>query len=162
MLYLYFRLIYLFHVIPSSSLSSGPFTDPRHYLILAVVPLDSYAQPLVRHSVEPLLGLCAFTSTMLLPMAFGEKRAGRQARTYIQQFFADTGYILEELPGAIDDWDGWRERIREIRAGMMMMMMMIIIIQSVYIWLHIYIYASMSIHTKRNICALIKQATSPH
>ena len=29
MLYLYFRSIYLFHVIPSSCLSSGPFTGPQ-------------------------------------------------------------------------------------------------------------------------------------
>ena len=29
MLYLYFCLIYLFHVIPSLCLSSGPFTDPQ-------------------------------------------------------------------------------------------------------------------------------------
>ena len=30
---------------------------------------------------------------------------------------ADTGYSLEDLPGAMDGGDGWRERVREIRAG---------------------------------------------
>ena len=31
MLYLYFRSIYLFHIIPSSCLSSGPFTGLQQY-----------------------------------------------------------------------------------------------------------------------------------
>ena len=47
------------------------------------------------------------------------------ARTYKQQLCADTGYILEDLPGAMDDRDGWRERVREICAGSAMMMMMV-------------------------------------
>ena len=47
----------------------------------------------------------------------GQAKSGRPARTYIQQFCADTGYNLEDLPGAMDDRDGWWERIREICAG---------------------------------------------
>ena len=39
------------------------------------------------------------------------------ARTYIQQLCADTGCSLEDLPAAMDDREGWRERIWEIRAG---------------------------------------------
>ena len=39
------------------------------------------------------------------------------ARTYLQQVCADTGYSFEELPGAMDDRDRWRERVREIRAN---------------------------------------------
>ena len=30
---------------------------------------------------------------------------------------ADTGCSREELPGAMDDSDGWQERVRDIRAG---------------------------------------------
>ena len=30
---------------------------------------------------------------------------------------ADTGYSLEDLPGAMDDRNGWRESVREICAG---------------------------------------------
>ena len=30
---------------------------------------------------------------------------------------ADTGYSCEYLPGAMDDRDGWQERVREIRAS---------------------------------------------
>ena len=47
----------------------------------------------------------------------GRAKAGRPTRTYIQQFYADTGCSLEDLLGAMDDWDRWRERLREIRAG---------------------------------------------
>ena len=49
--------------------------------------------------------------------SFGRAKAERPARTYIQQVCADTGCSLENLPGAMDDRDGWRERVREIRAG---------------------------------------------
>ena len=44
-------------------------------------------------------------------------KAGRPARTYIQQLYADTGYSLEDLPGEMNDRDGWWERVREICAG---------------------------------------------
>ena len=46
----------------------------------------------------------------------GRAKAGRPTRTYIQQFCADTGCYLEDLPGAMDDREGWRERLRDIRA----------------------------------------------
>ena len=36
-------------------------------------------------------------------------KAGRLARTYIQQFCADTGWSHEDLPGAMDDRDGLPE-----------------------------------------------------
>ena len=44
----------------------------------------------------------------------GWAKAGWPARTYIQQLCADTGYSLEDHPGAMDKW--W-ERVREILAG---------------------------------------------
>ena len=47
----------------------------------------------------------------------GWAKAGRPARTYIQQLCADRGCSFEELPGVRDNWDGWRERVREIRDG---------------------------------------------
>ena len=40
----------------------------------------------------------------------GRAKAGRPARTYIQLLCAHTGYSLEDLPGAMDNRDGWRER----------------------------------------------------
>ena len=43
-------------------------------------------------------------------------KAGRPAQTYIQQLCADTGCSPEDLPEAMDDRKGWRERVRDIRA----------------------------------------------
>ena len=42
--------------------------------------------------------------------------AGRPARTYSQQLCEDTGCCPEDLPGAMNDWEKWRERVRDIRA----------------------------------------------
>ena len=53
---------------------------------------------------------------LLWTPSHGRAKAGRQARTYIQQLHADTGCSLEDLLEAIDDRVGWRERVREIRA----------------------------------------------
>ena len=44
----------------------------------------------------------------------GRTKAGRLARTYIQQLCVDTGCSPEDLPEAMDDWEGWRERVRDI------------------------------------------------
>ena len=48
--------------------------------------------------------------------AHGRAKAGRPARTYMQQFCADTGCSLEDLPEAMNDREGWRERVLEICA----------------------------------------------
>ena len=57
-----------------------------------------------------------FISDILLwTPAHGRAKAGQPARTYIQQLSADTGCNLEDLPGAMDDREGWS--VREIRAG---------------------------------------------
>ena len=57
-------------------------------------------------------------SDMLLwTPSHGRAKAGRPARTYIQQLCANTGCSLEDLTRTIDDRDGWRKRIREICAS---------------------------------------------
>ena len=43
-------------------------------------------------------------------------KAGRPARTYIQQLCEDTGCCPEDLPEAMNDREKWRERVRDIRA----------------------------------------------
>ena len=43
-------------------------------------------------------------------------QAGRPARTYIQQHCANTRCDPEDIPEAMDDKDGWRERVRDIHA----------------------------------------------
>ena len=44
-------------------------------------------------------------------------KAGRLARTYIQQLCEDTGCNPEDQPEAMNDWEKWRERVRDIRAS---------------------------------------------
>ena len=46
----------------------------------------------------------------------GRAKAGRPARTYIQQLCEDTGCCPEDLPRAMKDREEWRERFRDIRA----------------------------------------------
>ena len=46
----------------------------------------------------------------------GRAKAGRPARTYIQQLCEDTGCCPEDLPKAMKDREEWRERVRDIRA----------------------------------------------
>ena len=46
----------------------------------------------------------------------GHAKAGRPARTYIQQLCEDTGCCPEDLPRAMNDREEWRERVRDIRA----------------------------------------------
>ena len=50
-------------------------------------------------------------------LAYGQAKAGRPARTYIQQLCEDTGCSLEDLPEAMNDREKWRERVRDIRAS---------------------------------------------
>ena len=46
----------------------------------------------------------------------GRSKAGRPARTYIQQLCEDTGCFPEDLPRAMNDREEWRERVIDIRA----------------------------------------------
>ena len=46
----------------------------------------------------------------------GRAKAGRPARTYIQQLCEDTECCPEDLPRAMNDREEWRERVRDIRA----------------------------------------------
>ena len=48
---------------------------------------------------------------------YGCAKAGRPARTYIQQLCVDTGCNAEDLPEAMNEREKWRERVRDIRAG---------------------------------------------
>ena len=43
----------------------------------------------------------------------GRAKAGRPARTYIQQLCEDTGCCPEDLPRAMNDREEWRERVRD-------------------------------------------------
>ena len=54
---------------------------------------------------------------LLWTPAYGQAKAGRPARIYIQQLSEDTGCSPEDLPEAMNDREMWRERIRDIRAS---------------------------------------------
>ena len=58
----------------------------------------------------------------------GRAKAGRPARTYLQQLCADIGCNPEDLPKAMDNREGWQESVWDIR------------VDSVTWLLYIYIY----------------------
>ena len=57
------------------------------------------------------------SDVLLWTSTYGRAKAGRPARTYIQQLYEDTGCSPENLPEAMNDWEKWRERVRDIRAS---------------------------------------------
>ena len=71
-----------------------------------------------RHAGHCWRGKDELVSDVLLwTPAYGQSKAGRPARTYIQQLCDDTGCNPEDLPEAMNDRETWRERVRDIRAG---------------------------------------------
>ena len=54
---------------------------------------------------------------LLWTPTYGRAKAGRLARTYIQQLCEDTGCSPKDLPKAMNDREKWRQRVRDIRAG---------------------------------------------
>ena len=48
---------------------------------------------------------------------YGRAKAGRQARTYIQQLCEDTGCCPKDLPEVMNDREKWRERVKDIRVS---------------------------------------------
>ena len=71
------------------------------------------------------------SDVLLWTHAYGQSKAGRPARTYIQQLCDDTGCNPEDLPEAMNDRETWRERVRYIRASRTTWW---------YIYIYIYIY----------------------
>ena len=57
------------------------------------------------------------SDVLLWTPTYGRAKAGRPARTYIQQLCEDTGCSPENLPGVMNDREKWRERVRDIRAS---------------------------------------------
>ena len=57
------------------------------------------------------------SDVLLWTPTYGRAKAGRPARTYIQQLCKDTGCGPEDLPEAKSDRDKRRERVRDIRAS---------------------------------------------
>ena len=53
---------------------------------------------------------------LLWTPSHGRAKSGRPAQAYIQQLSANMGCRPEDLPEAMDDRQGWREGVRDIRA----------------------------------------------
>ena len=54
---------------------------------------------------------------LLWTPTYSQAKAGRPARTYIQQLCEDTGCNPEDLPEAMNDREKWREMVRSICAS---------------------------------------------
>ena len=57
------------------------------------------------------------SDVLLWTPAYGQSKAGRPTRTFIQQLCDDTGCKPEDLPEGMNDRETWRERVRDIRAS---------------------------------------------
>ena len=57
------------------------------------------------------------SDVLLWTPTYGRAKAGRPARTYIQQLCEDTGCNPEDLTEAMNDREKWRERVRDNRGG---------------------------------------------
>ena len=57
------------------------------------------------------------SDVLLWTPTYSRAKAGRPARTYIQQLCEDTGCGPEDLPKAMNDKEKWRQRVRDIRAS---------------------------------------------
>ena len=55
------------------------------------------------------------SDVLLWTPMYGRAKAGRPARTYIQQLCEDTGCSPEDLSKAMNDREKWRVRVRDIR-----------------------------------------------
>ena len=71
------------------------------------------------------------SDVLLWTPSYGRAKAGRLARTYILQLCEDTECSPEDLPEAMNNWEKWRERVRDIRASGTTWW---------YIYIYIYIY----------------------
>ena len=54
------------------------------------------------------------SDVLLWTPTYGQSKAGRPARTFIQLLCDDTGCNPEDLPKAMNDRQTWRERVRDI------------------------------------------------
>ena len=85
------------------------------------------------------------SDVLLWTPTYGRAKAGRPARTYIQQLCEDTGCNPEDLPEAMNHREKWRERVRDIRACIMMMMMMMMILSTVK-WFQVFLFKNLIQH----------------
>ena len=85
--------------------------------IPTVRPPASYHENYTRHAGHCWRSRDELISDVLLwTPTYSRAKAGRLARTFIQQLCEDTGCCPEDLPEAMNDREKWRDRVRDIRA----------------------------------------------
>ena len=91
----------------------------RHQLYGHLPPITKTIQVRrTRHAGHCLRSKDELISDVLLwTPAYGWAKAGRPARTYIQQLCEDTGCSAEDPLQVMTDEEKWRERVRDIRAS---------------------------------------------
>ena len=91
----------------------------RHQLYGHLPPITKTIQVRqTRHAGNCLRSKDKLISDVLLWIpTYGRAKAGRPARTYIQQLCEDTGCSSEDLPEAMNDKEKWRETVRDISAS---------------------------------------------
>ena len=97
------------------------------------------------------------SDVLLWTPTYDREKAGRPARTYIQQLCEDTGCSPEDLPEAMKDREKWRERIRDIRASgttwwwwwfvYIYIYIYICLYTYIFVYIHIYVYMFIYTHT---------------
>ena len=102
-----------------SSTSPGQQHPTRHQLYGHLPPITKTIQVRrTRHAGHCWRSRDELIRDVLLWIpTHGRAKAGRPARTYIQQLCEDTGCCPEDLPRAMNDREEWRERVRDIRAA---------------------------------------------
>ena len=90
----------------------------RHQLYCHLLPITKTIQVRrTRHVGHSWRSRDELISNVLLwTPTYGRAKAGRPARTYIQQLCEYTGCSPEYLPEAMNDREKWREKVRDIRA----------------------------------------------
>ena len=91
----------------------------RHQLYGHLLPITKTIQVRwIRHAGHCWRSKDELISDVLLwTPTYGRAKAGRPARTYMQQLCEDTGCNPEDLLEAMNNREKWRERVRDIRAG---------------------------------------------
>ena len=104
-------------VVPGTS-STSPIFTPDIYIYIYIYILKTIQIRRTRHAGHCWRSRDELIRDVLLWIpTHGRAKAGRPARTYIQQLCEDTGCCPEDLPRAMNDREEWRERVRDIRAA---------------------------------------------
>ena len=114
-----FILFYRSHSYRGAAVKSWQQHPTRHQLYGHLPPITKTIQVRrTRHAGHCWRSRDELIRDVLLWIpTHGRAKAGRPARTYIQQLCEDTGCCPEDLPRAMNDREEWRERVRDIRAA---------------------------------------------